>query len=73
MQVLTIKRGDLDYLEIEVEKVEFYGERIIVCECRPSLEIYNAVVLGDIKSVTKWGNRCTISISFDKFISLENK
>lgn len=73
MQVLTIKRGDIDYLEIEVEKVKFYGDRIIVCECCPSLEIYNAVVLGDIKSVEKWGNRCSISISFDKFMSLENK
>lgn len=73
MQVLTIKRGDVDYLEIEVEKVEFYGERIIVCECCASLEIYNAVVHGDIKSVTKWSNRCVIVISFDKFMSLENK
>lgn len=73
MQVLTINSSALDYLEIEVKKVEFYGDRIIVCECCPSLEIYNAVVLGDIKSVEKWGNRCSISISFDKFMSLENK
>lgn len=72
MQTLGIKVKDGDILAIEVFETNFYNGSICAT-AMPSLDIYNGVAKGDIEKVVLAGTFCRVVISYDRFVSLENK